>query len=81
MNAWIWPWVSWAGKDVRKDKGQHLKALEELTKAQLQLFIGSQLPIDKTKCLCLCITASANKNTALSDGAVLNCRKEEFKRD
>lgn len=56
MNAWIWPWVSWAGKDVRKDKGQHLK--------------GSRR------------TASANRHAAaLSAAAVLNCRKEEFKRD
>jgi hypothetical protein len=66
---------------LEKTRATISKALEELTKAQLQLFIGSQLPIDKTKCLWLCITASANKNTALSDGAVLNCRKEEFKRD
>ena len=50
-----------AGKDVRKYKGQHLKTLEELTKAQLQLFIDSSCPLTKQNA---CATASANKHTA-----------------
>jgi len=50
-----------AGKDVRKYKGQHLKAMEELTKAQLQLFIDSSCPLTKQNA---CAAASANKHTA-----------------